>query len=1012
MTISFGGVNGFTYFPKSFNVTVGDTIQWVGDFTTYPLHFTSIPSNSAPIPTINLGDTFKLIIHVEGQYNYQSDPFLGVGMTGSFSAAMKLLGLSNEGKEFYLGLFTPSYNSIANGAVLYDYRAYAIVSSYYNNIVTFSYYDDAGVETVLDNVRIVAGKSAQVLLNRKFLQMDTASDIPSYRSCHVKSTYPISVNVVSVGGCAGGSYLALPVLGLGSRYIAACYNDNPGNGAAYDADTFPPKTYEFAGGIFIVIASQDNTSVKITPTTPTVTGHTGSHSLPAHPYSIKLNRGQCYLVKSNGRNDEADLSASLIESTSPVAVISGHENAFLGGVEPFLMEGRDLMVEQMIPEEYWSDQGSVMIPLAEPTPSGTVGNGDTYRIFTFENANVKAHLDVQGIAGGFDFPTQRLAVPPERGDITAPVDAYSLDSKKILLMQYDERSQTNNSPFPAPSMTSIVPYARWSTSIQFATFSDFDPAKVVHSRYINILGSNLQKVQISVDGGFPTSLSTLTKITGYSGLSSRIPGLTGATYKIPSTGSNYRLTSVEPFMVYFYGMRLFTADNHLGEYNYANFVDEYSAPAGMQLNTGVYPSFITDIQTTCSGWHVCIRDTGANDPGVKAAILIDDPDGVYWNTPAKFSNVSFDETSSDFADGELHPHVHSNSAYCFDVNFVSPLAAASAPLAIVDNLGNAIILRLDRPAPAVKLITSPPTSSRSDSIVFPVKKIGEQICTTFVLKNTAAKGGAPINLNAVTLTAGDPTYIASTTMNFPHAIVAGDSALVQVCYTPIDSLRHQDSLILKTDCFNLTITLDAHGSTGLISASDLDFKSIVAGDTSCKSIQVKNVGSAPFTLTGANLSDTINYSINLASLPKQLAVGASAFIQLCFHPTTEGSYPATIEFQTDLEPSFKHSVKDKSLITAQATPKAGVKQGTETNFSIRPNPVNGNYVTMTLASESPTESRSYSVYDVLGREMLHSTIPVGQNEIQIPIQTLAEGMYYVRLSAGGATESRSFTKVR
>ncbi|MEI8135289.1 MAG: T9SS type A sorting domain-containing protein [bacterium] len=81
-------------------------------------------------------------------------------------------------------------------------------------------------------------------------------------------------------------------------------------------------------------------------------------------------------------------------------------------------------------------------------------------------------------------------------------------------------------------------------------------------------------------------------------------------------------------------------------------------------------------------------------------------------------------------------------------------------------------------------------------------------------------------------------------------------------------------------------------------------------------------------------------------------------------------------------------------------------------ISLRPNPANGNDLIMSLSVAEPNEALSYSVYDVLGREMLHSTIPVGLSEIQIPIQTLAEGMYYVRLSAGGATESRSFTKIK
>jgi plastocyanin len=1001
----------YSYSPNALGVLVGDTIKWIGDFSTFSLQSVSVPSDAAPFGPINSGDTFLYVVKFVGEYDYQNNTNVSLGMKGYFVASEPLNGITNEGKEFYLGMLTPSYNSVATAPVLKDFAVYALISTHYDNNISVSYFDQTGNEILDPIYHIIAKHSLQLSLKYNLMEMDTASDGVSYKSCHIKSTYPISVTFVSVGACAGGSYLALPVLGLGKNYVAACYNDNPGNGAAYNVDTYPPKVFDYAGGEFIIIGTEDATNVKIIPTATTVTGHPGANTGSPHPYTVQLGRGQCYLVRSNGRNEDNDMSGSQIEASKPVAVISGHENASLGGVDPFQMEARDFMIEQMVPVDFWDISGYISIPFVEPSPVGNQGGGDTYRLYTFDNT-VSGQLDVQGISGGYGVVTQPLTSPQGIAEITAPAEAYSLNNKKISLMQYAERTQTANAPFPAPSMMTIVPVSRWKTSYSLTVVSDANIVnQIIHDRYLNIIGSNLNNINFSINGGNPVPLSVLSKVLNYGTVSTRYPNLKAAQYKLPSTANSCHFFSSDPFMVYYYGTRMFVADLHLGDYNYANFVDEYAAPAGMQLNTGIYPSFTINAGSTCTGWHVCIRDTGMNDPGLKAAILIDDLDGVYWNTPAKFSNVTFDATSSDYVDGELHPHWHSNQSYCFDVNFSNPLSAASAPLAIVDNLGNAAILRLDRAAPTVKLSTNPIVSSNPDSIVFPVEKIGQQNCTTFVLKNTAAKGGTAINLNSALLTNTDTTYKTSINISFPHSIAAGDSVLVQVCYTPIDSSRHQDSLILTSDCFSLTVSLDAHGSTGLISAGDLDFGTVTVGDTICKLVQIKNIGSAPFTLQSSSLfTDTVDFSINTKALPKQLAVGAAININICFHPQSAKTYSDTITWTTDLEPAFQHSVKDRSILTGTAMPKQAVKTLLQDNsFTIRPNPANGNSVIVTFSAGQ--ENSSLNVFDVLGREVYKKEIQSGVSQIQIPIQNLSEGTYYVRLTSTSGTVSQSFVKV-
>ncbi len=94
--IQFGGSLGFVYSPKDFSATVGDTVEWEGDFSVHPLSSTTIPAN-APSWHNTSGTSFEYVITVPGNYNYQCDVHFSIGMVGSFevsAAAVRQVPLS------------------------------------------------------------------------------------------------------------------------------------------------------------------------------------------------------------------------------------------------------------------------------------------------------------------------------------------------------------------------------------------------------------------------------------------------------------------------------------------------------------------------------------------------------------------------------------------------------------------------------------------------------------------------------------------------------------------------------------------------------------------------------------------------------------------------------------------------------------------------------------------------------------------------------------------------------
>ena len=263
---------------------------------------------------------------------------------------------------------------------------------------------------------------------------------------------------------------------------------------------------DMAGGTFMVIATQDVTTVGITPTTKTSGGHTT-------PFATTLSKGQCYLVRSDGLDASHDLSGTIIEATKPIIVLSGHEDAFLGDGSNVSGEQRNFMIEQMIPVEYWDSIGYVSIPFKGTVASTTTGGiGDTYRVYTHDPGSAAVRADVSGF-GSYDMSTSPLSYS-EHADINNPTDIYSTNGHTISVMQYDQRSQGSQKPYPAPSMMTVIPHSRWRNTYNF---SEFDPAGITGvnpNQYVGVLADSINSIKVSVDGAAEGPVTNLGSLLG------------------------------------------------------------------------------------------------------------------------------------------------------------------------------------------------------------------------------------------------------------------------------------------------------------------------------------------------------------------------------------------------------------------------------------------------------------------------------------------------------------------
>jgi plastocyanin len=108
--VKFGGTLGSAYSPNFLSISVGDTIQWQGDFSTHPLSSATIPE-AAPSWHNATGSVFDYVVIVAGTYEYQCDVHGGDGMVGSFVAIVT--GVDNKqtvGQPAFFGLEQNSPN--------------------------------------------------------------------------------------------------------------------------------------------------------------------------------------------------------------------------------------------------------------------------------------------------------------------------------------------------------------------------------------------------------------------------------------------------------------------------------------------------------------------------------------------------------------------------------------------------------------------------------------------------------------------------------------------------------------------------------------------------------------------------------------------------------------------------------------------------------------------------------------------------------------------------------------
>ena len=302
--------------------------------------------------------------------------------------------------------------------------------------------------------------------------------IVSGNGLHILANDTVSVYCANIADYSFDASFVLPVDGLGDDYIIQCGEQSCLNNPGLNDYKQWNQT-----SAFLIVATEDNTVVNITPSVPTLDGK------PAGvPYSVTLPQaGNTYHVRSLREGDQRDLSGSRItaDDCKKIAVFNGNTLTRVP-IDMSGSSGFDHVFEQAMPVRSWGKAFVVTQSLNR--------NRDLVKIVSAANGN---EIRKNGI------PLFTLGAN-EAGhfylDSSEP-SCYIEASKNAAVYLYNTSSGDDfNSNKGDPSMVWIAPVEQKIDEVTFSTFSGNTNLTEIHDHFVNIVVRTEDIDNVYLDG--------------------------------------------------------------------------------------------------------------------------------------------------------------------------------------------------------------------------------------------------------------------------------------------------------------------------------------------------------------------------------------------------------------------------------------------------------------------------------------------------------------------------------
>jgi PKD repeat protein len=288
------------------------------------------------------------------------------------------------------------------------------------------------------------------------------------RGIYLTSEKPVNVYALNWDRNSADVAVIYPVQSLGKEYFTMCFTPNVHSNPDHGRNSE-----------FLVVASEDSTMVKITPSVVTDGGKAAGI-----PFQIKLNKGEVYQVQSANQRyltGQGDLTGSYIESDKPVAVYSGNLSTTVPAESG--MSGYDHLFEQIPPIQTWGRE-YYAVPLRTRM-------ADIYRIMAAEDSTTVLIGNV-------------LQIMLQRGESREfPLDnsqpSRIVADKPILVAQFSQSNNTDRSYTGGNGDPFMIILSSVSQSKNDVTFVAYNSSQI-RKYFVNVVAPTSEVNTIELDG--------------------------------------------------------------------------------------------------------------------------------------------------------------------------------------------------------------------------------------------------------------------------------------------------------------------------------------------------------------------------------------------------------------------------------------------------------------------------------------------------------------------------------
>ena len=282
----------------------------------------------------------------------------------------------------------------------------------------------------------------------------------------------------------------LPTQALGCRYMIQTNQSLAYTGTHSDDNR----------SSFLVVATENNTQVRITPTFQTMDGH-------SDPYTITLQRGQCYHVlgmeAGNPGNLRGDLSGTWVESldNKPIAVFNG--NCVTSVNDVAVSQGLDHVFEQAMPVDNW---GTHFVLTKTKTPPDHTIENDRVKITALYDNTVVRRSDGSVLC--------TLNAGASHSFWLTETSSYLESNSPVAVYLYNHSHSSSNT-YGDPSMVWISPVEQ---NLQDVIFSTFSSSNTNLQHFVNVVCHTDDVSELYLNGNPipPTEIQSVPGASEYS----------------------------------------------------------------------------------------------------------------------------------------------------------------------------------------------------------------------------------------------------------------------------------------------------------------------------------------------------------------------------------------------------------------------------------------------------------------------------------------------------------------